>query len=424
MNDLLFVPIAIAGISHHQATVDRLEQFRFADEAAFLARAKGRFRGVLIIQTCNRIEILVHGESSALRSLLEEEGRSGFSLLTGTEALRHLLLLAAGMESMIVGEDQIIGQLKDALALAKEAGAASPILELCINKAVHTGIEVRRHTRINRGAVSIGSAAVLLAEEQLGSLEGKRILVVGSGEMGMLVAQALAAKKLTTMYVANRTYNRAEVLAKKIGGKAVKLTELPRYMTISDLVISCTSAPHPIIYRENLQEIMRSRRWPLDSHPRPLVLIDIAQPRDVEEGTEEIDGIHLFTIDSLRRINELTMNTRKEAAEQAGSFVEEELHQFTRLLNGKAADETLSHLHTWAESIRLRERDRALSRLGAGNPRAGQIVDDLSRALVNKILSEVTVSIRLCAECGDLGYAQSLVAAITQGEKICFRNEE
>jgi glutamyl-tRNA reductase len=328
------------------------------------------------------------------------------------------------MDSMIVGEDQIIGQLRDALALANETETASPVLELCINKAVHVGVEVRRQTQINRGAVSIGSAAVLLAEEQLGSLEGKHILVVGSGEMGMLVAQALAAKKLTAMYVANRTYQRAEVLAKKIGGKAVKLTELPRYMILSDVVISCTSAPHPVIYREHLREIMLSRCWPLDGHPRPLVLIDIAQPRDVEEGSEEIDGIHLFTIDSLRRINELTMSSRKEAAEKASSFVEKELQQFIRLLNGKAADETLSLLHTWAESIRLRERDRALSRLGTGDPRSGEIVDDFSRALVSKILSDVTVSIRLCAEDGDLEYAQSLVAAITKGEKICFRNEE
>ncbi|NYT08288.1 MAG: glutamyl-tRNA reductase [Methanomicrobiales archaeon] len=424
MDEQLHVPIAIAGISHHLATVDKLEQFRFPDEKAFLAMARDRFRGVLILQTCNRIEILVHGEASALRSLLEGEGRTDFSLLTGTGALRHLLMLAAGMDSMIVGEDQIIGQLKDALALAKEAGTASPVLELCVNKAVHVGVEVRRQTQINRGAVSIGSAAVLLAEEQLGSLEGKHILVVGSGEMGMLVAQALAAKKLTAMYVANRTYQRAEVLAKKIGGKAVKMAELPRYMILSDVVISCTSAPHPVIYREHLREIMLSRCWPLDGHPRPLVLIDIAQPRDVEEGAEEIDGIHLFTIDSLRRINELTMSSRREAADQAASFIGTELHQFVRLLNGKVADETLSLLHTWAESIRMRERDRALSRLGPGDPRAGEIVDDLSRALVSKILSDVTVSIRLCAEDGDLDYARSLVAAITRGEKICFRNEE
>lgn len=424
MNQALFSPIAIAGLSHHTATVDMLEAFRFPDEEAFLRKAKDRFRGILLLQTCNRIEILVHGEASSLVSLLQEEGREDFSVLSGIDALRHLLELAAGMDSMIIGEDQIIGQLKTALDFARERGCASPVLELCVNKAVHTGIEVRKQTQINRGAVSIGSAAVLLAEEQLGSLEGKRILVVGSGEMGMLVAQALAAKQLTAIYVANRTYGRAEVLAKKIGGKAVRLDDLPRYMLLSDVVISCTSAPHPVIHCDDLKEIMRGRCWPLEGHPRPLILVDIAQPRDVEEGAEAIDGVHLFTIDSLRQINENTMNSRKSEAAKAQVYLDDELAHFIRLLNGKAADDTLAILHTWAESIRTRERDRAISRIGTGDERTREIVDDLTRVLANKILSDVTFSIRLCAEEGDLDYAESLVAAITRGERLCFRNNE
>ncbi|HPA06910.1 MAG TPA: glutamyl-tRNA reductase [Methanoregulaceae archaeon] len=424
MNQVLFSPIAIAGLSHHTATVDMLEAFRFPDEEAFLRKAKDRFRGILLLQTCNRIEILVHGEASSLVSLLQEEGREDFSVLSGIDALRHLLELAAGMDSMIIGEDQIIGQLKTALDFARERGCASPVLELCVNKAVHAGIEVRKQTQINRGAVSIGSAAVLLAEEQLGSLEGKRILVVGSGEMGMLVAQALAAKQLTAIYVANRTYGRAEVLAKKIGGKAVRLDDLPRYMLLSDVVISCTSAPHPVIHCDDLKEIMRGRCWPLEGHPRPLILVDIAQPRDVEEGAEAIDGVHLFTIDSLRQINENTMNSRKSEAAKAQAYLDDELAHFIRLLNGKAADDTLAILHTWAESIRTRERDRAISRIGTGDERTREIVDDLTRVLANKILSDVTFSIRLCAEEGDLDYAESLVAAITRGERLCFRNNE
>lgn len=424
MNQVLFSPIAIAGLSHHTATVDMLEAFRFPDEEAFLRKAKDRFRGILLLQTCNRIEILAHGEASSLVSLLQEEGREDFSVLSGIDALRHLLELAAGMDSMIIGEDQIIGQLKTALDFARERGCASPVLELCVNKAVHAGIEVRKQTQINRGAVSIGSAAVLLAEEQLGSLEGKRILVVGSGEMGMLVAQALAAKQLTAIYVANRTYGRAEVLAKKIGGKAVRLDDLPRYMLLSDVVISCTSAPHPVIHCDDLKEIMRGRCWPLEGHPRPLILVDIAQPRDVEEGAEAIDGVHLFTIDSLRQINENTMNSRKTEAAKARAYLDDELAHFIRLLNGKAADDTLAILHTWAESIRTRERDRAISRIGTGDERTREIVDDLTRVLANKILSDVTFSIRLCAEEGDLDYAESLVAAITRGERLCFRNNE
>ena len=237
--------------------------------------------------------------------------------MEGKEAFHHLFTLASGIDSMIIGEDQILGQLRKSLADAQEAGTSSNLLEFCINKAVHVGVEVRKRTTINRGAVSVGSAAVLLAESQIGSLEGKHILVVGSGEMGLLVAQALAAKNLTAMYVANRTYGRAVILADKIGGKAVRLSELYHYITLSDVVISCTSAPHPIIHKKELAHAMKDRCWPIEGHPRPLILIDIAQPRDVEEGAGTVDGVRLFSIDNLRSINEQTMSTRKAEAERA-----------------------------------------------------------------------------------------------------------
>jgi glutamyl-tRNA reductase len=424
MDNGLFTPIALAGVSHHTADVQTLEAFRFANEEAFLKQAREHFRGVVLLQTCNRVEVIVHGEADALAGILEEYGRKDFTLLSGTDALRHLLELASGVDSMIVGEDQIIGQLKSALASSLELNCCSSILEISINKAVHVGIEVRQRTQINRGAVSIGSASVLLAEEQLGSLKGKHILVIGSGEMGMLVAQALAAKDLTAIYVANRTHERAEFLARKIGGKAVRLDDLYRYMILSDLVISCTSAPHPIIRCDDLREAMKGRCWPLDGQPRPIVIIDIAQPRDVEEGADQIAGVHLFTIDSLRRINDLTMESRRTEAERAQRYIGDELDQFVRLLNRKAADDVLAVLHSWAETIRLRERDRALGRLGAKDERTAEVLDDLTRVLVSKILSDATLSIRSCAECGDLEAAEAIVRSITTGEKPCIHNDE
>ncbi|MDD1711785.1 MAG: glutamyl-tRNA reductase [Methanoregulaceae archaeon] len=424
MDNGLFTPIALAGVSHHTADVTTLEAFRFHNEEAFLKQAREHFRGVVLLQTCNRVEVIVHGEAEALAGILEEYGRKDFALLSGTDALRHLLELASGVDSMIVGEDQIIGQLKTALATSLELNCCSSILEISINKAIHVGIEVRQRTQINRGAVSIGSAAVLLAEEQLGSLKGKHILVIGSGEMGMLVAQALAAKDLTAIYVANRTHERAEFLARKIGGKAVRLDDLYRYLILSDLVISCTSAPHPIIRCEDLREAMKGRCWPLDGKPRPIVIIDIAQPRDVEGGADGIAGVHLFTIDSLRRINNNTMESRRTEAERAQRYIGDELDQFIRLLNRKAADDVLAVLHSWAETIRLRERDRALGRLGAKDDRTAEVLDDLTRVLVSKILSDATLAIRSCAECGDLEAAESIVRSITTGEKPCIHNDE
>jgi len=418
MNEPAAVPIAIAGVSHHTANVTALEAFRFPDEPAFLKKAGQRFKGVLVLQTCNRVELIVEGDADELRDFLTGQGRRDFFMHDGKGALCHLFSLASGIDSMIIGEDQIIGQLKKALADAQEAGTASNFLEFCINKAVHVGIEVRKRTMINRGAVSVGSAAVLLAESQIGSLEGKHILVVGSGEMGMLVAQALAAKNLTAMYVANRTYGRAVILADKIGGKAVRLSELYHYITLSDVVISCTSAPHPVIHKKELAQAMKNRCWPVEGHPRPLILIDIAQPRDVEDGAATIDGVRLFSIDNLRIINEQTMSTRKAEAERAREFVDTELEIFLRHLNRKSADELLAALHMWADVVRTRERDRAIARMSSPDSKMAEIVDDLTRVLAKKLLTDATFSIRESAEEGDLASAKALVKAITQGDKI------
>jgi glutamyl-tRNA reductase len=412
------IPLAIAGVSHHTANVAAIEAFRFAGEAEFLEAAGKRFAGVLLLQTCNRVEVIIEGDVASLKDFLAQQERKDFFVHDDIGALRHLFSLASGIDSMIIGEDQIIGQLKKTLADAQEAGTSSSFLEHCINKALHVGIEVRKRTQINRGAVSVGSAAVQLAEAEIGSLEGKHILVVGSGEMGLLVAQALAAKHLTAMYVANRTFGRAVILASMIGGKAVRLSELYHYITLSDVVISCTSAPHPIIHTKDLAHAMKDRCWPVEGHPRPLILIDIAQPRDVEEGADSLDGVHLFTIDNLRSVNEQTMSTRQVEADRAHAFVEAELEIFLRHLNRRSADEVLGTLHTWAEVIRIRERDRALARLGSQDARIQEIVDDLTRVLARKILTDATFSIRSSAEEGDTAMAESLVKAITRGNRI------
>lgn len=420
----LHVPIAVGGISHHDADINALERFRFDDERSVLAEAREWFRGVCLLQTCNRIELIVHGEPSQLEAFFEEQGRTGYRVLGGIDALRHLLHLAAGMDSMIMGEDQILGQLKSALSSSQEAGTASAVIDQCVNKAVHAGVEVRRQTQINKGAVSIGSAAVQLGENLLGSLEGKHITVVGGGEMGTLVTKALAAKHLTAIYVTNRTHERALVLAREVGGKAVKFEELYHYISLSDVVISCTSAPHPVIHADRLVEMMEERRWPLDRHPRPLVIIDIAQPRDVEAEVGSVRGVHLFTIDDLRNVSENNMHARKKEALMAEQLLEEELARFVALLNRSAADDALAMLHTWAEAIRVRERDRAISRLQGADERTEAVFDDFSRVLVKKLLLDATFAIRNVAESGDLGNAEALVRAITRGEHTCIRKRD
>ena len=416
-------PLALAGVNHHTADIATIEAFRFPDEAAFLREARERFRGVLLLQTCNRVEVLVQGDARSLEGFLAEQGRRGFAVIEGEAVPRHLLELAAGIDSLVVGEDQILGQLKRALAVTEEAGAASSVIKICINKAVHVGVRVRRQTEINRGAVSVGSAAVTLAEKLLGTLRDRHILVIGSGEMGLLVTQALCAKDLTAIYVANRTYERAVMLAEKIGGRAVNFRDLYRYIALSDVVISCTAAPHPVIRTEDIREVMEKRLWPLDPAPRHLILIDIAQPRDIEDEVRSVEGVHLFTIDDLRSINDAAMDSRRSEADRARGIIDEELDRFVRLLRRTAADETLALLYTWAESIRTRERDRALARLGEEDDRTVEVIDDLTRALTKKLLSDATAAIRASAECGDTARADGLMRAITRGEP-CFQNDE
>ena len=289
MPDPAAAPLALAGVNHHTADIATIEAFRFPDEAAFLREARERFRGVLLLQTCNRVEVLVEGDARSLEGFLQEQGRRDFMVIEGEAVPRHLLELAAGIDSLVVGEDQILGQLKAALAATEEAGTVSTVIKICINKAVHVGVRVRRQTQINRGAVSVGSAAVTLAEKLLGTLRDRHILVIGSGEMGLLVTQALSAKGLTAIYVANRTFERAVVLAEKIGGRAVNFRDLYRYIALSDVVISCTAAPHPVIRTEDIREVMEKRLWPLDPAPRHLILIDIAQPRDIEDEVRSVE---------------------------------------------------------------------------------------------------------------------------------------
>jgi len=424
MKDTLLIPLACAGISHREADIPTMEDFRFPDEEEFLKEAGEYFRGVVLLQTCNRIEIFVQGDAEMLDRFLQEKGRTGYRILEGTDFLNHLLRLASGMESMIIGEDQILGQLKKALLFSKEIDQCSPILEMCLNKAIHTGIEVRKKTKINSGAVSIGSAAVILAEELLGTLEDRHILVVGVGEMGKLVAQAIAAKNLKAIYVTNRTYETARHLADEIGGKAVKMDELYHYISLSDVVISCTGAPHAVIHAGKLEKILESRRWPLDDKERPLILIDIAQPRDVEEHVCNIDRVRVFTIDDLRSVNEKTMKSRKKQAESAENMLSVELIQFISMVNRASADDILADLHTWAESIRIRERDRALSRLKNVDEKTAAVIDDFSKVLVKKLFSDATVAIRNCAESCDLETAEMHVHAITRGKNPCIRKED
>jgi len=404
--------IALASCNFNEHDVTVLASARFEDETAFYRDAKQVFSAIYLLQTCNRIEILVHGKKDELENFLKNTGKQGFVFLEQENVLEHLGKLAAGTQSLIVGEDQILGQLKDALQFCEEQNATDSVIETCITEAVHLGVRVRQNTTINRGAVSIGSAAVMLAEAELGNLRGKNILVVGGGEMGRLVAKSLAEKDLKAIYVTNRTYENAKKIAEDVGGRAMHLDQLYPCIALSDVVISCTAAPHPIIQKKELEKIMEDRLWPLDTEPRKLLIIDIANPPDVEAACSAIPGVTLCTIDNLKKISNETMQHRYHEAEHADEIVAAYLPEFIKAVNRTTADGILSSLYSWAESIRKRELNKAQKKLEHGADIA-QTLEDMTTALTKKLLEDAAVAIKKSSETEEPKLAEHLVKTIT-----------
>ena len=400
--------LSLAVLSHEKHSSAELADQLF-DEGEFYKTVSSP---CLLLQTCNRIEILSRESGDALSAFLESQGKEGFTILEGEDLLLHLLELAAGTKSLIVGEDQILGQMKKALLTAEEAGCVDDVISACITAAVRFGVLVRQKTAINRGAVSVGSAAVLLAEEELGGLDGRNILVVGGGETGKLVARALSEKDIKAIYVANRSYETAAALAAEIGGRAMRLDQMYSCLAEADVVISCTSAPHEIIRAEPISQIMEKRLWPLDPTPRKLLMIDIASPPDIEYACADISGVSLYTIDDLKGISKRNLASRKKEIRTAEELIREYLPEYIRIIKRTSAGDVLSELYSWAEDIRARETEKALRAIRLGGD-AEETLEKFSLSLTKKLLDDTSCAVRRFAEESRIDKAKSLVTTIT-----------
>lgn len=400
--------LSLAVLSHEKHSSAELADQLF-DEGEFYKTVSSP---CLLLQTCNRIEILSRESGDALSAFLESQGKEGFTILEGEDVLLHLLELAAGTKSLIVGEDQILGQMKKALLTAEEAGCVDDVISACITAAVRFGVLVRQKTAINRGAVSVGSAAVLLAEEELGGLDGRNILVVGGGETGKLVARALSEKDIKAIYVANRSYETAAALAAEIGGRAMRLDQMYSCLAEADVVISCTSAPHEIIRAEPISKIMEKRLWPLDDAPRKLLMIDIASPPDIEYACADISGVSLYTIDDLKGISKRNLASRKKEIRTAEELIREYLPEYIRIIKRTSAGDVLSELYSWAEDIRARETEKALRAIRLGGD-AEEVLEKFSLSLTKKLLDDTSCAVRRFAEESRIDKAKSLVTTIT-----------
>jgi len=372
--------IACAGITHKEADVKTLEEARFeSEDAAAELKESLDLDGCVILQTCNRVE--VYGSGVDDPEILREAVHPKAWVKTGREAVEHLFRVACGLESMMVGETEILRQVKEAYDRAAELGTLDPVLKTVFRRAISLGKRARTETAISEGAVSIGSAAVELAERVLGDLSDKTVLVVGAGEMGKTVTKALADRGVSGILVANRTYERAVKLAKELGGKAVRFDELVDHLAEADVVVSATAAPHPVITVDQVEEALSKRE-----KGGKLLIVDIANPRDVEEGVGDLPGVVVKTIDDLREIARENLERRRSEIPKVERMIEEELDKVEKDLRRIERRALLGQIAEALDRLKQKELERALNRLRATKD-PETVLKDFAEAYTKRLIS-------------------------------------
>ena len=410
-------------ITHKTARVPLMEAVAFKEKPQALAQLRA-IKGVeecLYLQTCNRIEIYLVAEEAEntvaqTKEILAkragehaQEASKAIEVSFDNAAFNHLLRVTSGMESMVIGEDQVLNQVWDAYLEADNAKTLGPILKHLFNRAMTVGRRVRNETGINKGAVSIGSAAVELAVTLLGSLEDKKILVMGAGEIGTLVAKALARRCLSPIFIANRTYDRAVKLAEDLSGKAVKFDKFDEVMMDADVVICSTAAPHFLLTKDIISRLMKQRQ-----NHNPLVIIDISNPRNVEKAVAEVEGAKLYNIDDLQLIADKNKAQREKAIEHAARILEEELPIVEDDMKRLSVRLIISEILSQAEETRQRELATALGMMGELDDRQKRILNDLTSILLKQTFIPIVENLRLAAKNGD---HQAIEVAVKLFEK-------
>ena len=394
------------GLSHKEAPIAVREQLAVSAEALpqWLARLRALpgIREAMLLSTCNRMEIFAAADSAACAEevvrALGPAAAPHVIVRREDEALLHLFRVAASLDSMVVGEAQILGQVKDAAQAAQANGASGPHLSRAVARAMTAAKRVRTETEIARGAVSVSSIAVQLARKLLGDLEGRSVLLIGAGEMAQLAARELKAAGASELLVANRSAVRAEELAREVGGVPVSLAEMPALLERADVAICSTAADKPVVTRELMARALKARRF------RPIFLIDLALPRNIESRANELENVYVYDLDDLERLAAENRGVRESQMGRAEQIVREELTGHLREQHERAAVPVLARLRAQAEAVARAEVDRTLGSLGL-TERQEETVRAMSRAIVNKLLHGPTARLRAEAGQGPLGDA-------------------
>jgi glutamyl-tRNA reductase len=383
----------LIGVNHNTAPVEVRERLAIPEsrlpEACQKLQAHPGIEEGMILSTCNRVEVIAHLKNghADLRAFLRDYFKvdpSDFEKhlyeYREKDAIRHVFRVAASLDSMIVGEPQILGQVKEAYATARAVGTVRAQLDQLLTRAFAVAKRVRTETSVGSSAVSVASVAVELAKKIFGNLQGKQVFLVGAGKMSELAARHLMAHGCTSIFVSNRTYDRAIRLAQKFQGQAIEFSRLYENCDRADIVITSTGSPKAIFRREHGEMFLSRRR------NRPMFFIDIAVPRDVDAGMNKLDGIFVYDIDDLQQAVSAHVADRKKEAARAEAIINNEVDRFEARIQTLDVVPTIVSLQDHLETIRQAEIDRVRGRLGEMSPDQELAVEALTRGIINKIM--------------------------------------
>ena len=386
------------GLNHQTAPLAVRERVVFHVERlreALDELKRGLAHEAAILSTCNRTELYVSGEQPAALAqwlaqyhrLQPDELQRYLYTLPREQAVRHAFRVASGLDSMVLGEPQILGQMKEAVRAAESAGTLGTVLHKLFQRSFAVAKEVRSNTRIGAASVSMAAAAVKLAARIFPSLKDQSVLFIGAGEMIELTATHFAAQAPARIAVANRTLERGERLASRFNGQAIELRSLAEQLHEYDIVVSSTASSLPILGKGLVERALRSRRH------RPMFMVDLAVPRDIEPEVAELDDVFLYTVDDLAQIVCANLDERRAAVDQAEVIIETQVGQFMRWMEARASVPLIRALRDQAEEARRQELERALRLLERGEPPA-KVMEALSRSLTNKLLHAPTEALK------------------------------
>jgi len=398
------VSVVVIGLNHRTVPLDLLERLTIDDsrlpKALHDVVSRDHVSEAVVLSTCNRTEVYAvaekfHPAYADLRNFLSEMAylppeafADHLYVHDGESAASHLFTVASGLDSAVVGEAEILGQVRNAWERAQSEGAVGSRLNLLFRHALETGKRARTDTGIGRHVASVSTAAVAMAAAHLGELDGRSILVLGAGEMGDGMVRALASKGVRDVRIANRTRDRAEELADRVGGRAIRLADLDESLTEVDLLLTGTGATSMLLEHADIARVMASRGG------RPLLVVDVAVPRDVDPAAADLPGVTLLDMDDLRAFAEAGQTERRREVDAVRALVAEELDRYVAVSSAREVAPLVAALRGRGDDVRVAELERFRARLGDLDERQLEAVEALTRGIVAKLLHEPTVGLK------------------------------